>query len=159
MLNWACGTWLAVLVMMAAGSTAGAQSSAEPDVHDVARIYVEPFVAKPDSDKLRSALIAQLRRVHTISVVTDASAADATLSGDGEVWIKGYRSLNPRAGRLPSNGKPIHGGYLSVELTSAKGDTLWSYLASENASEDVFNSLSRKVMKQLIAALQSTDGQ
>jgi len=34
--------------------------------------------------------------------IADASKAEATLGGGGEIWIKGYRSLNARV-RVPSN--------------------------------------------------------
>src|SRR5262245_1737966 len=118
------------------------------------RIYIAPF-ASPDSDKLRAALVDQIRKLHDVTIVTDASAADASLSGDGAVWIKGYRSLNPRSGRFPSNGTAIYGGYLSVELADGSGDTFWSYLVAENATDDVFASLAKKIVKPLAEALQS----
>ena len=68
------------------------------------------------SEKLRKDLIAELRKLTSISLVSGESSADAILGGGGEIWIKGYRSLNPRSGRLPSDGTPVYGGYLSVEL-------------------------------------------
>src|ERR1700728_453710 len=78
------------------------------------RLYVEPFTVKAGSEKLREDLITQLRKRTSISLVSDPAMADVILSGGGEIWIKGYRSLNPRSGREPSNGTPVYAGFLSV---------------------------------------------
>jgi hypothetical protein len=126
----------------------------------VKRIYVEPFLVKDGSEKLRTDVISQLRKLHSISLVSSKSTADAVLSGDGEIWIKGYRSLNPRSGRLPSNGTPVYAGFLSVELKDVKGETLWSYLATPgNASEDIEKDLSKRIVKHLAEALARTSGE
>jgi hypothetical protein len=128
------------------------------DAGAVTRIYLEPLAVKPGSEKLQTTLVAQLKKLRSVSLVTDINASEARLSCDGEVWIKGYQSLNPRSGRMPSNGTPIYGGFLSVELTDAQGDTLWSYLASESSTEDIFGSLVKRVAKHLAEALQSRRG-
>ena len=99
----------------------------------VTRLYVEPFTIKAGSEKLREDVIAELRKLNPVLLVPNESGADAILGGGGEIWIKGYLSLNPRSGRLPSNGTPVYGGFLSVELRDAKGETLWSYLATPGA--------------------------
>ncbi|MBV9940462.1 MAG: hypothetical protein JO150_18320 [Acidobacteriaceae bacterium] len=97
--------------------------------------------------------------MRSLSVVPDRSTADAVLSGDGEIWIKGYRSLNPRSGRLPSDGTPVYTGFLSVELRNVRGDTLWSYLVTPSAgSADVSKDLSKKIAKHLAEALALDDG-
>jgi len=125
----------------------------------VKRVYVEPFAVKDGSGKLQQEVIAQLRKVRSLSVVPDRSTADAVLSGDGEIWIKGYRSLNPRSGRLPSDGTPVYTGFLSVELRNVRGDTLWSYLVTPSAgSADVSKDLSKKIAKHLAEALALDDG-
>ena len=80
--------------------------------------------------------------------------ADAIVSGDGETWIKGYRSLNPRSGRLPANGEPQYAGFLSVELRDTKGETLWSYLVTLGpASENISKDLSKQIVRHLMDAL------
>ena len=120
----------------------------------VKRLYVEPFTLKNGGVKLREDLILELRKLPRVSVVTDRSSADAILAGEGEIWIKGYRSLNPRSGRQPSNGTPVFTGFLSVELKDAKGDTVWSYLVTPNSgSEDVSKDLCKQIVKHLAAAL------
>lgn len=121
----------------------------------VKRLYVEPFTLKNGSEKLREDVIAQLRKVNTISVVPEKSEADAVLSGDGEIWIKGYQSLNPRSGRSPSNGTPVYAGFLSVEVKDAKGETLWSYLVTPGAaSEDISKELAKRIARHLAEALE-----
>jgi hypothetical protein len=126
----------------------------ESQFASVKRIYVEPFSVKKGTEKLREDVISQLRKLNSISLVSNKSTADAILSGNGEVWIRGYRSLNPRSGRLPSNGTPVYAGFLSVELKDVKGETLWSYLATPGgASEDIQKDLSKRVVKHLSEAL------
>lgn len=120
----------------------------------IKRVYVEPFPAKTGSTKLREDLIEQLRKLGTLSIVTAESDADAIICGNGETWIKGYSSLNPRSGRLPSNGDPVYAGFLSVELKDTKGDTLWSYLVTLGpASEGISKDLSKQIVKHLADAL------
>ena len=150
---WVAGIVCAVLLL--AGSTLSAQPAS---IQGVARIYVEPFPAKTDAGKLRGAFISQLRKLHVAVLVGSAAEADASLSGEGEIWLKGYQSLNPRSGRLPSNGSPVYGGFLSVELIDHDGDVLWSYLASESASDNVYAELARKVAKQLASAMAPGSG-
>jgi len=119
----------------------------------IKRVYVEPFPAKAGSQKLREDLIAQLRKL-SFSIVPSEANADVIVAGNGETWIKGYRSLNPRSGRLPSNGEPVYAGYLSVELKDPQGDTLWSYLVTLGpASENITKDLSKQIAKHLTEAL------
>lgn len=98
--------------------------------------------------------MVQLRKQGSFSIVPSEAEADAVIAGDGETWIKGYRSLNPRSGRLPSNGDPVYAGFLSVELRDTKGETLWSYLVTLGpASEAITKDLSKQVVKHLLDAL------
>ena len=106
MIHFACCCALA--------GSASAWQATQPEA--IRRLYVEPFVTRNGPEKLREDLIAELHKESSVSLVSDESRADAVLGGGGEVWIKGYRSLNPRSGRLPSNGTPVYTGFLSVEL-------------------------------------------
>ena len=118
------------------------------------RLYVEPFVIGTGAEKFREDVIAELRKLRSVTIAVSESGADAVLGGGGEIWVKGYRSLNPRSGRMPSNGTPVYTGFLSVELRDTKGDTLWSYLATPGPdSEAVSKELSRRLAKQVAAAL------
>ena len=144
--------WFCAMACAAAEWQAGARPG------EVRRLYVEQFPVEGGGEKLREDVIAQLRKLGRISLVSERSTADRILSGKGEVWIKGYRSLNPRSGRSPSNGIPVYGGYLSVELKDAQGETLWSYLVTPGPEpEDVSKDLSKRMVKRLAEAL-AADG-
>jgi phosphate ABC transporter phosphate-binding protein len=120
----------------------------------VKRVYVEPFTTKTGSEALRGDLIGELRKLKFFSIAENESKADAILGGGGEIWIAGYRSLNPRSGTSPSNGTPLYAGYLSVELRDPKGETLWSDLVTPgSASEDVSKELSKRIAKDVAEAL------
>ena len=125
---------------------------------EVRRIYVEPFTTKAGADRLQSDVTAELRKLGSVSVVSDQSSADLILGGGGEIWIRGYHSLNPRSGRSPFNGTPLYAGYLSVELKDKEGATLWSYLATPgSASADVSMELSRRIVRHLGEALERAE--
>jgi hypothetical protein len=116
----------------------------------VRRIYVNGL----SPDDVRKDLIAALRKSKLFDVVATADQADAVLSGGGKIWRKGFYSLNPRAGTSPSNGQPVYGGFLSVELKDRHGETLWSYLATpRSGSTDAAGDLSRDVVKHLAGSL------
>jgi hypothetical protein len=87
-----------------------------PSANTIQRIYVEPFTTQAGSKKFREDVVAELRKLSLISLTSDESNADAILGGGGEVWIKGYRSHNPRLGNVALNGTPIYTGFLSIEL-------------------------------------------
>jgi hypothetical protein len=59
------------------------------------RVYVEPFTTKSGSAPLRDGLIAELRKLSSISLVADASKAEAVLGGGGEIWIEGLPESQP----------------------------------------------------------------
>jgi hypothetical protein len=73
---------------------------------------------------------------------------------NGEIWVKGYVSLNPRSGRAPSSGTPVYTGFLSVEIKDSRRVTLWSYLVKAGSeSQDISKDLSKRIAKHLAAAL------
>jgi phosphate transport system substrate-binding protein len=120
----------------------------------VKRLYVEPFTTQNGSKELRDGMVAELRKLKGISLASEEQGADLVLGGGGEIWIKGYRSLNPRAGTSPANGTPVYAGYLSVELRGPKGGTLWSDLVTpEAAGEDAVRQIAKSVAKDVEAAL------
>ena len=132
--------------------TALASQSARPN--SVRRIYVEPFVTQAGSEKFREDVIAELRKLSSVSLASDESSADAILGGGGDIWVKGYVSHNPRLSREAPNGAPVYTGFLSVELKARNGQTLWSYLAPPpRVSGDMANDLSISIVKNLAAFL------
>jgi phosphate ABC transporter phosphate-binding protein len=119
------------------------------------RLFVETLAARDRGDRLRDALVAELRRSSAISVVTRAADAEAILGGGGEIWVQGYRSLNPRSGTQPDRGKPVYKGYLSVELKDPAGETLWSYLVTPGADGgDIAKDLARRIAKAVEEVIQ-----
>jgi phosphate ABC transporter phosphate-binding protein len=118
------------------------------------KLYVEAFTTKSNAEKLRGQVISELEKHGSVSIVANSQEANVILDGGGEIWVKGYQSLNPRSGRLPSDGNPIYGGYLAVELKDAKGQTFWSYLATPGiGAEDVSKDLAKRIAKQVLEAL------
>jgi phosphate transport system substrate-binding protein len=119
------------------------------------RIYVEAFTTKADAKKLRDDLTADLRKLSAVSLVADESNADLILGGGGEIWVRGYRSFSPRSHmKLETNGTPIYGGYLSVELKNKDGVTVWSDLVTPGKeSDDISKDLSKRIAKDLTDAL------
>jgi phosphate ABC transporter phosphate-binding protein len=121
----------------------------------IRRVYVEPFATQAGSEKFREDVIAELRKLDSVSLAQDAASADAILGGGGQVWIKGYRSHNPQLGKVPANGTPIYTGFLSIELRDTSGETVWSYLATPPAeSGDISKDLSTQIVKKLAEALE-----
>lgn len=114
---------------------------------------------KPAFEEVRSLLIAELRKSKVFTMARSEGDAGAVLSGHGDLWIKGYYSLNPRAGTAPANGQPIYGGYISVELKDRSGDTLWSYLATPHyGSQNMARDLAKDVVKHLLESPVAKEG-
>src|SRR6202021_2475787 len=118
------------------------------------RLYVEAFATKADAERLREDVSAELRKLPSVSLVPDESSADLVLGGGGEVWVRGYRSFSPRSHmKLPTNGTPVYGGYLAVELKNKNGVTLWSDLVAPGAgADDVLKDLSKHIAEHVARA-------
>ena len=106
--------------------------------------------SKPGAAELKKELRAELRKAKIFEIVDTPAQADATLTGSGELFVKGYYSLNPRAGILPRERQAVYGGSLSLELKDRQGETLWSYLATTKANEhNAARELARDAVKHL----------
>jgi hypothetical protein len=133
-------------------STLPAQIAARLDA--VHRVYLSFPRNKPALAKVATDLAHALEKSGAVTVVESPADADAVLAADGDVYIKGYFSLNPRAGTSPANGQAVRGGFLSVELKGLRNETLWSYLATPKfGSTRIEQELSRQVTRELVAAL------
>lgn len=142
---------LLILLCLAAGSAA-AQTS-----HRVAeRLYVEPFITKSGAADFQKDITAELRKLGSVSLAPNQAGADLILGGGGEVWIRGYRPFTHRSETgLPTNGTPVYGGYVAVELRNKQGFTLWSDLVTPpSSSEDVAKDLAKLVAKHVVTALE-----
>lgn len=123
---------------------------------DIKRIYVDGIGQRSSLEAAKKDLVSELRKLKSIEVVDSPDKANAILTGDGDIYVKGYYSLNPRSGLSVANGHPIYGGYLSIELRDASGVTLWSYLANASDSKDAARQLSKDIVKHLAAILPKT---
>jgi hypothetical protein len=122
-------------------------------LRSVKRIFIEGLGDKPELREIKKDLAGELRRTEIFGVADSAGQADATLTGRGDTWLKGYYSLNPRAGTSPANGEPVYGGYVSVELKDHAGVTLWSYLATPHSgSKNIAHDLSKDVVRHLVTS-------
>lgn len=120
-------------------------------LRSVKRVFVDGFGDKPELREMKKDLAADLRKTQMFELANSPDDADAILTGRGDTWLKGYYSLNPRAGTSPSNGEAVYGGYVSVELKDRAGVTLWSYLATPHGgSKNIAHDLSKDVMKHLV---------
>ena len=120
----------------------------------VRRVYVGSFGSNPEAERVRHSLIDDLSKGR-VKVVPSPGQADATLTGSGEVWIKGYYSLNPRDRSVAGNAHAIYGGYLSVELKGSRDEVLWSYLVTPRrfGPNSVSQNLAGQIAKKLEEAV------
>ena len=113
-------------------------------------IFVGEIAGMPEAGAIRQALMEELRKHGKPTLAHGRDIADATLTGTGQLWVKGYYNLNPRERELGEDAHPIYGGYLSVELRDRRGEVLWSYLVTPHRGYD---SVSRNLAAQVIRKL------
>ena len=119
------------------------------------RIYVSDMGNKNDSEELRKGLLWALSKSKHFILTQSPKDADLVLQAQGKLYLKGYYSLNPRAGESPANGRPIYGGSLSLELKDHNGDTVWSYLATLKTGErDAARTLAKDAVKHLASTIE-----
>ena len=132
----------------------GNSAQTATDLQHVRRVFVGSLGEKPGASALRKRIIDELKRSHEITPASSASDADAVLTGDGETYIRGYISLNPRSGTRAGEGEPIYDGFLSVELKGKNDEVLWSYLATPRfQSSHVEQDLAKQVCRKIEQAL------
>ena len=116
----------------------------------VGSIFVGEIKAASEADAIRHDLMEELRKHRKPGLAGKPDSADATLTGTGEFWVKGYYNLNPRERSLGEDAHRVYGGYLSVELRDRKGEVLWSYLVTPRRGYD---SVSRDIAGQVVKKL------
>jgi hypothetical protein len=145
------------VLLCAAAWTAGAAGSFSAQsavtISQVKKVYVDSLGSKKGASEIREALIARLRKSQEIQVVANAEEADAVITGNGEIWIKGYYSTDPKPSRF--NQVPIYGGVLSVELKGKNDETLWSYLVTPSKARwgSILQDLSDQMVKKFLETL------
>lgn len=136
-------------------SICSAQGQSSVSLNAVHAIAVGSFGGDRDSKQLAGDLAARLRH-HAPLHLAQPAQADATLDGQGSIWVHGYHSLSPRARINDAYAEPAYVGYLSVTLQAKNGDVLWSYFASsKNAGSrsEVGKDLASQVLDALSSAI------
>jgi phosphate transport system substrate-binding protein len=122
----------------------------------VKTIYVDSFSGDPkDAFVLRNSLIRRLSKDGHFVLVPTPKGADAIVIGTGEIWRRGFISINPRT---PSNDRQaVYSGYLSLEVVSADRQPLWSWLATPGKLiwTNFVDDLAGRAAEKLIAAAKS----
>jgi hypothetical protein len=144
---------LSLLLCLFSYQLTWAQSASS--LEHVDRIFVGSFGNSAEAQQVRQAFIDELRRHGKPGIADSAAQSDAVLTGSGEVFIKGYYSLNPRARSIGEDAHPVYGGYLSVELKGRQNEILWSYLVTPHrfGSEPIGRNLAAQIVKKLREAL------
>jgi hypothetical protein len=121
----------------------------------VRTIFVAEIKGISEEYAIRHVLMEELRKHGKPGLAGGPDSADAMLTGSGELWVKGYYSLNPRERSLGEDAHRVYGGYLSVELRGPKGEVLWSYLVTPRHGYDsVSRDLAAQVIKKLREAIE-----
>lgn len=129
-----------------------AQAQKVRQLSQVRKIYVEPLTGLNGAKQLHESLLKRLEKSGLFQVVSNPAEADAVMKGSGTLWVRGYSAINVRDPAV--NRQPIYGGYLSVRLTSADGEPLWSYLVtpSKLGWKTVVDDMTSKLVRQLTDA-------
>lgn len=143
-----------VLALLSAGAAGGyAQTAERPS--QVKKLYVESLGTDKHATEIREQMILRLRKSHELEVVSDPRQADALIKGTSRVWVTGHVSLSPRS----HLNQPTFEGFLSVELVSKNGETLWSYLVSPSKFpwSGIEDDLARQMVGKMLVALKGED--
>jgi phosphate ABC transporter phosphate-binding protein len=139
------------LLCTAAGSCTAAGAESIDSLAEVKRVYVPAFTGGPEAAHLRESFMHHIDGGH-FQVVQSPQEADAILHGVGEVWLKGYVSIN---GRTPSSDRQaVFAGYLAVEVTGRDGEPLWSWLTTPGrlSWSNIVDNLAGRAAKKLSEA-------
>jgi hypothetical protein len=140
--------FIAAFVQMAAAQNAASLNA-------VKSVFVGSLGSQPGAKQLHEEITESLRRSHKLQLAPLANA-DAVVEGIGEVWIRGHRSLSPRARTNTAYAEAIYGGYLSVLVKGRQGEILWSYFVSPKRATfggDMKHDLATRFVEKLTEAI------
>lgn len=142
--------WFLLIAAYALCAAAGAQRIAS--LSQAKTLCIESFDGGADAAHLRDSLVRELSRSGRFRLVQSPAAADAIVKGTGQIWVRGYVSINPRT--PSSDREAVYGGYLSLEVVAASGQPLWSWLATPArfSWSNIFDNLAGHAAKKLIEA-------
>ena len=127
------------------------QAQAVPQTSaSIRKIFVDKFQGDLGSSQLRESVIQSLRAHGKYTLVDKPSDADATVRGTGEIWVDGYVANRPHSAVRET----VYNGYLSLEVSSRSGETLWSYLVTPGRMySDAAHGMADHIVRLMVAAL------
>jgi phosphate ABC transporter phosphate-binding protein len=123
-LCFVCG----LLLLLAPQFCIAADAPSVTSLSQVKTLYVESFSGGSDAELLRTSLVRRLAKDRRFNLVQSAKGADAVVNGTGQIWVRGFITINPR--NPSTDRQPVYGGYLSLEVVGGDGQPLWSWLVS-----------------------------
>ena len=146
-----------VVLFLTVGCTAAATAEPVDSLAQARTIYISKFGGSQDAERLR-ARFAQHLAGGRFRIVSLREQADAIIQGTGQIWLRGYVAINPRT---PSTDRqPFFGGYLSISVTNAQGEPLWSWLATPSRTRwaNIVDDLSGHAARKLLDAANAATG-
>ncbi|MGC2281056.1 MAG: phosphate ABC transporter substrate-binding protein PstS [Candidatus Acidiferrales bacterium] len=142
---------LAATLIFAGATTALAQTA--ETLSQVKKVFVQSFGSDDTANKLREAMVKQLRKKAKLEVVAAPNDADAIIKGSASIWVIGYVSADARSSA--NSRQPVLRGFLSVEVVGKAGQPLWSYLATPSKFRvgSITDDLADQTAAKLVAAL------
>lgn len=144
------GRRVAVALVLAIYATCSIQQVFAQPSTPIRNIFVDTFQGKLGADQLRQQVVDRLRQTSKFHLVDNASDADAIVHGSGEIWVEGHVALNPHG----STRETVYSGYLSLEVKSKSGETLWSYLVTPGRMySDAARDMADHIVRLMVTAL------
>lgn len=120
----------------------------------VKKLYVAEFHGGQEAAHMRASFLRHLNS-SVFQIVQSIKYADAVVNGTGEVWLKGFVSMNART--PASDRQAVYAGYLSIEVTGRDGQPIWSWLATPGrlAWSNIVDNLAGRAAKKLTEAAEA----
>lgn len=150
-----CSALRALLLLLLAGSSPMAESQRANSLSEVKTLFVATFSGGAESAHLRESLVHRISKNGRFHLVQSPKDADAVVSGTGQIWLRGFITVNPRT---PSSGREgVYGGYLSLQVAGADGQPLWSWLVTPSnlVWSNIVDDLAGRAARKLIEAGES----
>jgi hypothetical protein len=144
--------WLLLLIVIV--FSIGGRAQRVESLSQVKAIYVEAFSGGAASAHLHDSFVRHLAKSR-FKLVQSPKNADAIITGNGQIWIRGFIAINPRT--PATDRQAVYTGYLSIEVADANGQPLWSWLftPSKLVWSNIVDNLAGKAAKNLVEAAAS----
>ena len=131
-----------------------AQAQAADTLATIHTIQITPLGTDPQARAMQQRIIERINKSGKLHAVAASQSADAVLRGTSTVWATGKVSVNPRS---HSVSYVNYQGYLSVELVSTTGQTLWSYLVTPSrfSMASLPDDLANQVVSHLLGTVRA----